>query len=189
MIRVISAVEANTFAIGKNNDLIYYIPEDLKYFKKVTSGKKVLMGLNTFRSLPNGALPNRLNIILVPELPNIDDSVKESNILYVTEKNIIFVTSIDDALWVAKNIQPELDTYVIGGGMVYKQFIQYADELLLTEITPDDNKFTEDADTFFPKDEVLANFEKVDSILGSEKYTDKTGRTFTYSFNTYKRKS
>lgn len=173
MIKIISAVEKETFAIGKNNDLLYNIPADLKRFKELTSGNKVLMGLNTLRSLPKGPLPNRINIVLVPEIPN------------ETYENVIWVTSIDDAINTANTINPEQDTYIIGGGMVYKQFIPYADEVTLTEIYPINGELHYDADVFFPKEDFLNRFKEINIPSDGYIYIDKSGNKFEYFFRTY----
>lgn len=74
MISIIVAIAKN-FAIGKNNDLLYHLPNDLKHFKTITSGHTVLMGLNTFRSLPKRPLPNRRNLVIA--FPNEIPADKE----------------------------------------------------------------------------------------------------------------
>lgn len=128
MINVIAAVARNR-AIGFENKLIYWLPNDLKRFKALTSGNTIIMGRNTFLSLPKGALPNRRNVVLsrtCAEFPGCDTYV-----------------SLDEAL---KHCASDEDVYIIGGASVYKQALAFADRLCLTEIddTPDN------ADTFFP---------------------------------------
>lgn len=127
-INIIAAV-ADNMAIGNKNKLIYWLPEDLKRFKQLTTGHTIIMGRNTYLSLPKGALPNRRNVVLstsVTELPGCD-----------------VYTSLDDAL---NHCSPDEDIYIIGGASVYKQAISIADRLCLTEVfdTP------AEADTFFP---------------------------------------
>ena len=128
MISIIAAVAKNR-AIGFENKLIYWLPNDLKRFKQLTTGHTIIMGRNTYDSLPKGALPNRRNIVLsttVKELPGCD----------------VFPT-LDAAL---KSCAPDEDIYIIGGASVYRQALPLADRLCLTEI--DDTPA--EADTFFP---------------------------------------
>ena len=128
MISIIAAVARNR-AIGFKNKLIYWLPNDLKRFKALTTGHTIIMGRNTFLSLPKGALPNRRNIVL-------------SRSAKVLEGCEVY-PSLEDAL---KHCAPDEDIYIIGGASVYKQALQLADRLCLTEI---DDTPTE-ADTFFP---------------------------------------
>lgn len=127
-INIIAAVARNR-AIGLNNKLIYWLPNDLKRFKVLTTGHTIVMGRNTFESLPKGALPNRRNIVLsrtATSFPGCDT-----------------YPSIDEAL---AHCAPDEDIYIIGGASLYEQTIDRADRLCLTEVdnTPDA------ADTFFP---------------------------------------
>jgi dihydrofolate reductase len=128
MISIIAAVAKNR-AIGYQNKLIYWLPNDLKRFKALTTGHTIIMGRNTFLSLPKGALPNRRNIVLSRSqkvFPGCD-----------------VYASLEEAL---KHCTPDEDIYIIGGASVYRQALKIADRLCLTEIddTPGD------ADTFFP---------------------------------------
>jgi len=128
MISIIAAVAKNR-AIGFENKLLYWLPNDLKRFKALTTGHTIIMGRNTFESLPKGALPNRRNVVLsrtTKELPGCE--------VYPTLK---------DAL---QSCKPEEDIYIIGGARVYEQAIKFADRLCLTEI--DDTP--KEADDFFP---------------------------------------
>ncbi len=127
-INIIAAVAKNR-AIGNGNKLLYWLPNDLKRFKALTTGHTIIMGHNTFRSLPKGALPNRRNIVLsrsVESLPGCE-----------------CFDSIEKALAACKDGE---DIYIIGGERVYNQAIAFADRLLLTEI--DDTP--KEADAFFP---------------------------------------
>jgi len=128
MIHIIAAVAQNG-AIGYQNKLIYWLPNDLKRFKSLTTGHTIIMGRKTFDSLPKGALPNRRNIVLsrsVSELPGCE----------------VFPT-LEEAL---AHCRPDEEVYIIGGASVYQQAMPMADRLCLTEVhaTP------EAADTFFP---------------------------------------
>lgn len=128
MITIIAAVARNR-AIGFENKLLYWLPNDLKRFKALTTGHTIIMGRNTFESLPKGALPNRRNVVLsrtTKELPGCE----------------VFPT-LEEAL---QSCRPEEDIYIIGGARVYEQAIRFADRLCLTEI--DDTP--KDADAFFP---------------------------------------
>ena len=128
MISIIAAVARNR-AIGYQNKLIYWLPNDLKRFKQLTTGHTIIMGRNTFLSLPKGALPNRRNIVLSRSkkaFPGCD-----------------VYPSLEEALL---HCAPDEDVYIIGGASVYKQALPLADRLCLTEI--DDTPA--EADTFVP---------------------------------------
>lgn len=128
MISIIAAVAKNR-AIGFENKLIYWLPNDLKRFKALTTGHTIVMGRNTYLSLPKGALPNRRNVVLsttVSEIPGCD--------VYST---------LEAAL---KSCRDDEDIYIIGGARVYEQALPLADRLCLTEV--DDTP--KEADAFFP---------------------------------------
>lgn len=127
-INIIAAVARNR-AIGLDNKLIYWLPNDLKRFKQLTTGHTIIMGRHTFESLPKGALPNRRNIVLSRSQSHFEgcDTYR----------------SLDEAL---AHCSPDEDVYIIGGASVYTQAIGRADRLCLTEV--DDTP--EDADAFFP---------------------------------------
>jgi dihydrofolate reductase len=129
MINIIAAV-AKDRAIGFQNKLIYWLPNDLKRFKALTTGHTIIMGRNTFLSLPKGALPNRRNIVLsrtVTDFPGCD-----------------VYPSLEEAL---AHCTKDEDVYIIGGASVYTQALSLADRLCLTEV--DDTP--KEADTFFPE--------------------------------------
>lgn len=128
MINIIAAV-AKDRAIGFQNKLIYWLPNDLKRFKALTTGHTIIMGRNTFLSLPKGALPNRRNIVL-----SRSTKAFEGCDVYA---------SLEEAL---QHCTPDEDVYIIGGASVYEQALGMADRLCLTEI--DDTPA--EADTFFP---------------------------------------
>ncbi len=128
MISIIAAVARNR-AIGYKNKLIYWLPNDLKRFKALTTGHTIIMGRNTFLSLPKGALPNRRNIVL-------SRSQK-------TFEGCDVSPSLEEAL---EHCTSDEDLYIIGGASVYRQALPLADRLCLTEI--DDTP--SEADTFFP---------------------------------------
>lgn len=127
-ISIIASVAENR-AIGFENKLLYWLPNDLKRFKALTTGHTIIMGRRTFESLPKGALPNRRNIVL---------SRQEQH-----HEGCDTYTSLEEAL---NHCQPNEDVYIIGGASIYKQALPLAHRLCLTEIhdTP------AHADAFFP---------------------------------------
>lgn len=128
-VNLIVAISEN-YAIGKNGDLCFHIKDDLKRFKELTIGKPIIMGYNTFKSLPNGALPKRKNIVLYNKF---DTSLKDVTVLF----------SLEDAIEYCNE-----DVFIIGGGMLYKYAIEndLVDIMYITKI----HENVEDADTFFP---------------------------------------
>ena len=127
-ITIIAAVARNR-AIGFENKLIYWLPNDLKRFKQLTTGHTIIMGRNTYLSLPKGALPNRRNIVLSRSqkaFPGCDT-----------------YASLSEAL---RHCGEDEDIYIIGGASVYRQALPLANRLCLTEV--DDTPA--EADTFFP---------------------------------------
>ena len=120
---------AKNRAIGRNNQLLYHLRNDLKRFKALTTGHTVIMGRRTFESLPKGALPNRRNIVLTrgsQQWPNTE-----------------VYTSLDDAL---KHCSDNEEVFIIGGSTVYHEALPLANKLFLTLVDHSPN----DADTFFP---------------------------------------
>ncbi len=128
-ISIIVAIAEN-LAIGKDNLLLWHLSEDLKRFKKLTTGHNLIMGRNTFLSLPNGALPNRRHIVISDQEGETFDGCEMAG-------------SIEEALQLAGDKD---ECFVIGGGMVYRQFLPMAGKLYLTRV----HKSFE-ADTFFPE--------------------------------------
>ncbi len=130
MLSIIVAIAENN-AIGKGNQLLWHLPEDMKRFKQLTTGHTVIMGRKTYESLPEKfrPLPNRRNVV-------------------ITQSNISFegcerVHSISEAL---EKMDPEQENFIIGGGEIYKAFLPFTDRLYLTVV----NQAFE-ADTFFPE--------------------------------------
>jgi len=160
-ISIIAAIASNN-AIGKNNHLLTHIPEDLKRFKELTTGHYVIMGLKTFESLPNGALPNRTNIVI-------------SNTYNNNIEGCHIVNSIEEAIHICPNDE---ELFVIGGGSIYRQFISMADKLYITKI----NKAFE-GDTFFPYIEP-----EQWKILSQQDFPNGIKNDFTYSYIVYGRR-
>jgi len=116
--------------LGKDNTLIWHLKEDLKFFKDNTMGHKIVMGYNTYTSLPK-KLPGREPIVLTHKKIQID-GVRTFNEIETLKKYL-------------KRLKK--DVYIIGGSSIYQLFLQDADELLLTEIDAE----CKDADVYFPK--------------------------------------
>lgn len=159
-INIIAAVSKN-MAIGNENKLLYWLPNDLKRFKSLTTGHTIIMGRNTFDSLPKGALPNRRNVVLsrtVSELPGAE----------------VFA-DLQSALASCSETE---DIYIIGGESVYRQAMPIAHRLCLTEI----DAVADRADAFFPQ---------VDSSEWKETFRDchekDEKHAYNYSFVDYVR--
>lgn len=120
--KAIVAVDKN-WGIGKKNDLLFELPEDMKFFRKTTLNKVVLMGSNTLKSFPGGnPLKNRTNIVLFPGGEKRDDC--------------LIVDSMDELKSVLKNYNAD-DVFVIGGAMFYKTMLPYCSEVLVTKVDAD----------------------------------------------------
>lgn len=129
MISIIVAV-SDDWGIGKDNELLWHIPEDLKRFKKLTMGKTIIMGKKTWESLPRKPLPGRKNIVLT-DIP--DECIEYAVTAY----------SIEDAL---SKCDRDEEIFVIGGGSVYRQFMPVADRLYITHVHKNGP-----ADVYFPR--------------------------------------
>jgi len=158
---IIVAIADNN-AIGKNNELLWHIPNDLKRFKKLTSGHQVLMGKRTWESLPIRPLPNRENIVLT-DIPG--EIIEGCTMAY----------SIEDAL---SKVKDDKECFVMGGGMVYRQFLDKADKLYITHV----HKSFE-ADTFFPE----INYNDWE-LIEKEKHHPEGNLDFSFTYTIYVRK-
>jgi dihydrofolate reductase len=142
-VSLIVAVSQNG-VIGKDNDLIWHLPKDMKFFKDTTMGHHVIMGRKNFESIPHKfrPLPNRTNIIIT----------RKSD--YKAEDSIV-VNSVEEALKVAKS-NGENEAFIIGGGQIYKLALEanLIDRIYLTKI-----HHSFDGDTFFP--ELSSDWEEV----------------------------
>ena len=150
---IIVAVAQN-FAIGKNNDLLFHLPDDLKRFKRITHGHPVIMGKKTFFSLPNGPLPSRRNIVI-------------TDVTGETFNGCETVNSINEVIDLVKE---EPVSFVIGGGMIYRQFYPLAGKLFLTLVHKDF-----DADIYFPE----IDFNEWREVSREDIYDEKND--FSYS--------
>lgn len=125
---IIVAIARNN-AIGKDNDLLWHISDDLKRFKALTSGHPVVMGRNTWNSLPRRPLPKRRNIVLTHDSAFCDEGVEVAHSI----------------AGVFKMVRDEEESFIIGGGSIYKEFLPFVQKLYVTHVWKDF-----DADVFFP---------------------------------------
>lgn len=130
MISIIAAIDRNR-GIGYENKLLFWLPNDLKRFKALTTGNTIVMGRKTFESLPKGALPNRRNIVLSSR----PDAVYPGAETY---------TTLEAAL---QSCQSDEQIYIIGGASVYQQALPLADALCLTEVDAE----APHVDAYFPE--------------------------------------
>jgi len=152
---------ARNYAIGKDNKLLWHISEDMKWFKKNTAGHTVIMGKNTFYSLPVRPLPNRRNIV-ISDIPG--EKIEGCEMAY----------SIEDAINIAGT---DNENFIIGGASIYRQFFTIVQKLYITYVYSDF-----EADTFFPKIEV-SEWQQVGTFPQQEIHKDG----LKYDFRIYKR--
>ncbi len=161
---IIAAADIN-WGIGKDNQLLDHIPEDMKFFRTTTSGKAVIMGKNTFLSFPNQKpLPNRMNIVLTH-----DESF--------CAEGIFVCKSIDEAVRLAKKEYADEDIFFIGGESVYREAAAICDTAYITKI---DNEY--EADRF------LVNFDKLPQWTVKCEEMIKCENGIYITFVTYKKK-
>ncbi len=161
MISIIVAIAEN-MAIGKNNDLLWHIPEDLKRFKKLTSGHPVIMGKRTYLSLPRRPLQNRRNIVITDMA---GEEIEGCEMAY----------SIGEAIL---KCDPGEENFIIGGASVYRQFLPHADRLYLTFV----HKSFE-GDVFFPEIDY-----SLWTLVSKEDFPVDDSNGFAYSNEIYERK-
>ena len=131
MISIIAAIGKNG-ELGKNNDLIWKLPDDLKFFKETTSNHPVIMGLNTYISIGR-PLPNRKNIVLTDDLKK------------VSEEKVIKYDNLE--LLISNELNNDEENFIIGGASLYNYFYDKSDRMYLTLIDAEEKT----ADTYFPK--------------------------------------
>lgn len=171
MISIIVAVAANN-AIGRGNRLLWHLPQDLKYFKEVTTGHPVVMGRKTYESIGR-PLPGRRNIVLTRsgklesvQIKNPDTTTLEA------------ISGIEEFLKLAQEA-PQEEFFIVGGGELYRTMLPYADKLYITHI----EATVEDADTFFPQIEPeIWSLERC-----SQRYSDQENN-LEFRFALYTRK-
>ncbi|MDO5017922.1 MAG: dihydrofolate reductase [Lagierella massiliensis] len=159
--KAIVAVDEN-WAIGKDNDMLISIPDDMQFFVEQTREKVVVMGRNTLESLPGGRpLKNRTNIV-------VSRNMEE-------RENVIVVRSLEEALEKIKKLGIE-NTMIVGGDSIYRQFLDYCEECIITKIQ---KKFDE-ADRYFLNLDEDDNWELINE-------TDTYNwEGINYSFNWYR---
>ena len=128
MIRAIVHADKQ-WGIGKNNDMMFSLPKDMKFFRETTMGHKIVMGRKTWESLP-AKLPNRTNIVVTSQDFKGPDEI---------------IHDVSD--FIAKNKDTKEEIFVIGGGKIYKEFLPVSSRLYLTEVDEEDKE----ADAFFPE--------------------------------------
>lgn len=154
---------ANNNAIGKNNNLLAYLPKDLKWFKKNTLNKTVIMGRKTFQSLPKGALPMRKNIVLTRNV-----HFKAQNCIVLNDFHKVF-----------DYLNYNNENFVIGGAKIYTLFLPMVDKLYITRIYANLK-----ADVFFP----MINFKQWSLEEKIENEADKKHK-YDFDFLIYSRKN
>ena len=132
MLNIIACISKKHRAIGYQNRLLYTIPSDMTRFRMLTTGHVIIMGRKTFESLPNGALPNRHNIVISKTREQI--------------AGCEVFGSLEEALEARKEAAED-ECFIIGGASIYEQALSFADKLYLTIV----EKEPEHADTFFPE--------------------------------------
>ena len=132
MLSIIACISKVHRAIGYKNRLLYAIPSDMTRFRMLTTGHTIIMGRKTFESLPNGALPNRHNIVISKTREQI--------------AGCEVFASLEEALEARKEAAED-ECFIIGGASIYEQALPFADKLYLTIV----EKEPEHADTFFPE--------------------------------------
>ena len=163
-INIIVAVSEN-MAIGKNNQMLWHLPEDFKYFKNTTWGLPILMGRRTFNSLDNKPLRGRINIVL------------SRNKEYKSDGAIV-VNKIDTAIFLAKEHYYN-QLFVIGGGQLYKEILPKVKRIYITRV-----KATfETADTFFP-----AFSEKEFQLVSCDEHKADEKNPYDYTFEVWERR-
>ncbi|WP_282018130.1 dihydrofolate reductase [Salegentibacter mishustinae] len=160
MITMIAAAAENN-ALGKDQDLVWHLPDDFKRFKKLTTGHHIIMGRKTFETFPK-PLPNRTHIVIT----------RKDNYL---KKDATVVSSLDKALEFAKNDE---QPFIIGGGEIYKSGMEVADKIELTRVHG-----TFDADTFFPEID-----EEKWKLVAEEFHPKDEKHDYAFTYLTYVRK-
>jgi dihydrofolate reductase len=161
MLTLIAATSTNN-ALGKDNQLVWHLPDDFKRFKALTSGHYIIMGRKTFESFPK-PLPNRTHVII------------SRNKNYQAPDGCVVVTSLEKAIEVCPKNE---EVFIIGGGEIYKQSVHIADKIELTKVHT-----VVDADTYFPE----IDTQKFDLVF-EEHHQKDDKHAFDFTFLTYLKK-
>ena len=162
MISAIVAVD-NDWGIGFNGELLEHIPEDLIYFKTLTTGHIVVMGRKTWDSLPKKPLPNRFNVVITSQERHFEEMTA-------------FIP-FSEAVSRLKHSPKEDDWFIIGGGRIYKELLPYCDRVYVTKIFKDHDQ----VDTYFP------NLDESDEWALAMQSALHTHKDLTYQFWQYDR--
>lgn len=161
MITMIAAAGENN-EIGRNNDLLWHLPDDFKRFKKITSHHFIIMGRKTFESFPK-PLPNRTHIVITRDRSY---GKQGANVVY----------SLEEALEKAKSTK---EIFIIGGGEIYSAALKFADKIELTRV----HSTFKDADTFFPE------FSKDEwELIFEERHEKDERHKYSFTYETWVRK-
>ncbi len=159
IVSIVVAIAQNN-AIGKNNQLLWHLPADLKHFKQITSGHTIIMGRKTYDSIGR-PLPNRRNIVITR---NTDLAIEGAEV----------VTNLDDALALCDQ---EDEVFIVGGAQIYEHALAKTNRIHLTTVHE-----TYDADTFFPE------IDKKDwKVINSEDHGPDEKNAVAYTFSTLER--
>lgn len=158
---LIAAIGKNG-ALGKDNQLLWHLPDDLKRFKKLTLNQNLIMGRKTFESLP-GLLPNREHIVL-------------SSHLKTKEERVFVAHTVDQAIETAEKAANK--TFIIGGAQIYRLFLPFCDTLEITKVDA-----SPEADTFFP----AIDWQEWDTVY-YQKHPADDKHAHAFTFVTYRRK-
>jgi dihydrofolate reductase len=161
MISIIVAV-SDDWGIGKDNELLWRIPEDLKRFKKLTTGNAIIMGKKTWESLPRKPLPDRKNIVL-------------TDIAHEIIEGSITAYSLEDALSKCDNTK---EIFIIGGGSIYRQFMPLADRLYISHVHKKGP-----ADIYFPEIDL-----KIWKVAEKEEFPGDGEARIPYTYTIYERR-
>lgn len=149
------------WGIGKNNDLLFSLKQDMDYFRKKTTGKIVVMGSNTLKSFPGGRpLKNRTNVVLYPGGEKRDDCIVVDSLRELAEELKKYPTD---------------DVFIIGGAMFYRTMLPYCDTVFVTKVKAEGG-----ASVFFE------NLDKLDNWHCAEESEEKTENGISFRFTTYK---
>ena len=159
---------AKDWGIGKANGLLFNLPADMKFFKETTKHNVVVMGYSTYLSLSKRPLPDRVNVVLWDKAP----------LPVETKDGVIFFNNFEALLSFVKILAKEYDVFICGGASVYKLFLPYYDEVLVTKVDAEDKEAT----VFF------TNLDQEKSYYISNELGSGIDNGLSYEFLKYKRR-
>lgn len=158
---------AKDWGIGKSNGLLFNLPADMKFFRETTKHNIVVMGYSTYLSLPKRPLPGRVNVVLWDKATSLD-----------CLEGCITFNAFEQLLNFVKILSKEYDVFICGGASVYKLFLPYYDEVLVTKVDAEDKEAT----AFFP------NLDEEESYYISKELGSGIDNSLSYTFLKYKRR-